>query len=1377
MKRIGIDIGSHSLGSVLIRDGEIADVEYRDHRGDIERELQAVLGKPAYSSYDSIGVCGNLPDAGIEIIDSTLATIEGSKFLIPVCRNVFSIGGETFSLIIYDDQGDYREHRVNSPCASGTGSFIEQQAERLHLTVSELTERAARHTGKTPVIATRCAVFAKTDITHAMQEGYSLDAICAGLCEGIARNVLDVLVKGRDLSSPVGMVGGVSLNMSIVDVIQDILHLSVVVPEHAQVAGAVGAALLGRGTRLQTDAVLKSGGSRRHVRIPLEMHLTQYPDLRSFSLYNADGVEVFLPAEKLYLDSSCYMGIDIGSTSTKAVLLDENGEIRGGFYTRTGGEPIQAVQNLLAAMESCTGGRRVVLRGVSTTGSGRKLIGGLFNAEMELDEITAHARAAVFLNPGVDTIIEIGGQDSKFTRIREGDVYYSTMNYVCAAGTGSFIEEQAKRLGVSLDDFSDLAFGAQAPYTSDRCTVYMERDLGMLLAEGWSKQALAAAVLNSVRDNYLAKVVGRNPVGDYVVFQGATARNRALVASFEQLLQKSLHVSPYCHLTGALGAALICREEGFSTSHFLWDIGEGSLGEEVCRLCTNHCVLTVVENNGVKTGWGMKCGRDYAEGKARKRMLSKPEKRFHDYIAPFLATDGEKSPRNSTTIGIPNALYNLDYFPLWHSFLSSLGFKVTVTKPSRASLADGKKIVNSDFCAPMILSHGYIQQLINEDVDYLFYPALVNERDPEDSDNPLFREKTKDTYFCYYSQYLPTIIGKLTAFEAEKKLISPLIHFHNRTVEQTARDIYESMRTHFNDLTADEVNNAFQRAYERFVQARETRKEIFEQRSAHPPNGEIIRIALMGRPYVLFDPVLNVGIPARLEELGAELYWQDEFNLDGFQLSYAHKYHERMHWHYGRRIVELAEYCARTDNLFAVYLTCFRCSPDSFLISYVRDIMAQYDKPFLILQLDELSSDTGYATRIEAGLRSFKNYQFKRSSKPAKQIAATRARNDRLEESYTVLIPYLDRLISRFWVDCFTLAGYRSLLLDAGEDSLNTGSQYTSGGECLPLVSIAGSVVDIVRNAQLEPEKTFLYLPTVCMACNFPQFPILSDLVFQSAGLQGLKIGLINSMAPGKILPQKLSIKMFQSYIVGCIIYKMYNRIKPYETEGGATEKVFQAAQDSISRAILSGRDLKAALTEAAQLFRGIERDESRGRKARIGLIGDLYVKYNEVMNQKIQSLVEELGGELIIPSMTEYPFHFYDADIRLHGDDPRHYRILRAIEQRYEKVVEDIIGDQIEPDFAECVDLMNEYKINHYIAGETSINVGRALYYISKGSVDAILHINPMFCCPGVVTASIYRKIQKDFGIPIIDIFYDGTGNPNNVLIPHMHYLKQASG
>jgi predicted nucleotide-binding protein (sugar kinase/HSP70/actin superfamily) len=480
-----------------------------------------------------------------------------------------------------------------------------------------------------------------------------------------------------------------------------------------------------------------------------------------------------------------------------------------------------------------------------------------------------------------------------------------------------------------------------------------------------------------------------------------------------------------------------------------------------------------------------------------------------------------------------------------------------------------------------------------------------------------------------------------------------------------------------------------------------------------------------------------------------------------------------MHWHYGKRIIKLAEYVARSDNLFAVYLTCFRCSPDSFLASYVKDIMTHYNKPFLILQLDEHSSDVGYTTRVEAGIRTFKNYNEKKKKARA-HIKTTEARNDLPEKGDTVLIPYLDQLISRFWVNCFQKAGFNSLLLDAEEKSLNTGYQFVNGGECMPLVSIAGSAVDKIINEKLAPENTFLYIPTTCLACNFPQFPILSDLVFKSAGLNGVKIGLINSMEPGKILPRTLAIKMFESYIAGCIIYKMYNRIKPYEVNKGETEKAFQKTLELMNGAILTGQDLRKTLSESASLFRKIKQDMSGGRKPRIALIGDLYVKYNEVMNQKIQSLVEELGGELVTPSMTEYPFHFYDADIRLFGEDPRHYNLLRSIERRFERVAADIIEDQLEPDFAECVDYMEDYKIKHYITGETSINIGRALYYVKHGTVDAILHINPMFCCPGVVTSSVYRKIQEDFNIPIIDIFYDGTGNPNSIMIPHMHYLHQ---
>ncbi|KPL08816.1 hypothetical protein AMJ85_07820, partial [candidate division BRC1 bacterium SM23_51] len=250
--------------------------------------------------------------------------------------------------------------------------------------------------------------------------------------------------------------------------------------------------------------------------------------------------------------------------------------------------------------------------------------------------------------------------------------------------------------------------------------------------------------------------------------------------------------------------------------------------------------------------------------------------------------------------------------------------------------------------------------------------------------------------------------------------------------------------------------------------------------------------------------------------MGVDVFWQDELDVDDYEPAYAEKYQERMHWHYGKKIVKVAELCARSDDLFVVYLTCFRCSPDSFLISYVKDIMTHYDRPFLILQLDELSSDVGYVTRIEAGLRSFECFLREKKEKATPQ-AVVRARDDRLEKGDTVLVPYIDVLVSEFWTKCFNRAGYDAVLLDPSARALNTGYQYASGGECMPLVSILGSAVEKVKERRLDPRRTFFHMPTVCIACNFAQFPILADLVFQSAGLDGLKIGLTNTLTPGKL--------------------------------------------------------------------------------------------------------------------------------------------------------------------------------------------------------------------------------------------------------------------
>ncbi len=1404
MRRLGIDIGSLYLSAVILEDGRIAARHYQAHGGRIRDALDALLKRPDFARFDLAGVTAS--EAGGRVVDGTLAVIEGSRHLLPGCRNVISLGGQGFALILFDEKGAYREHSTNPPCASGTGSFLEQQAERLGLSVEELAARAGAFSGRAPRIATRCAVFAKTDITHAMQEGHSLDAVCAGLCEGIGRSVLDMLLKGRELAEPIGLVGGVALNTTIAAAIGRLTGKKTIAPVGAELAGAVGAALLGTEASVDPGELASKKTGKRSTRERLSGGLADYPDAGDYRISESDGVESFIPkgaGRSGGTRRGAWLGIDIGSTSTKSVLLDEDGEVKGGFYTRTLGEPVSAVQRLLSAMDRAFPGARENLLGAATTGSGRRMIREVFAADAELNEITAHAGAAVFLLPQTDTIIEIGGQDSKFTRIKDGDVYFSTMNYVCAAGTGSFIEEQAKRLGVGLEEFSAMALSDRAPYTSDRCTVYMERDIASMLAEGWPREALAAAVLHSVRDNYISKVVGKSALGDFIVFQGATARNRALVAAFEQLLGKTVHVSPFCHLTGALGAALHCRARGMGRSGFMWETGPMETAAEECTLCSNRCSLTVVRRGGAASAWGMKCGREYNDrrpGSAAEK--TEMEKRYQEAFtfAPASPIDAAPSSRNNITIAVPRCLYNLSYEPLWRDFLTRLGFTVVSSRQKREAMDQGTAAVNSDFCAPMILSHGYVKQLLDDGADFLFYPSVTNEREGDAPIPTTFRRKEGDSAYCYYSQYLPAVAGKLTAFSAEDRLISPLLPLREKGDGEIAAAIHAELLRHIPGVGLEETREAFTAAHESYRKAarrlsqgfaREAGTEARAPAAADAP----LRILLLGRPYVVFDNVLNLSLPRTLEELGARVFWQEELNLEGVTPGYGGRYLSRMHWSYGRQIVQAADFAGRTGNLYPVFLTCFRCSPDSFLMSYVKDILQHYGKPFLFLQLDAHASDVGYATRIEAAMETFAHHREReaaaagfvpgaapRAPKAAPASASsTRAgaaspeapRNDALLPGDTVLIASVDRVISRFWADSFTRAGYRAELLESGEAALNTGYRFASGGECMPLVSIVGAAVERLRAGGLDEGTAFFFMPTIPMACNMPQFPIFADMAFRAAGFPAVKTGLINFMALGDTLPQTLSVKLLESYIIACILYKLSFRIRPYEVEAGSTDKALKEAAGIVSQALLSGGELREALARSADVFRGVARDESGGRKPRVALLGDLYVKYNAAASQGVQGLLESLGGELVISSMTEYPAHFLDVGVKQYGEDPRSYRILRTIEGRYEKIVEDLIGDQKEPDFAECAALMEEYGIRHYIPGETSINVGRALWYLRKGMVRAIVHVNPIFCCPGVVTSSLYRKMQEDFKIPIIDIFYEGTGNPNRILIPHMHYLK----
>lgn len=681
LPRLGIDCGSAAVKLVVMDvEGRVLARDYAYHKGDPAARIAAFLESAPWREFALVAATAGTPLSvhADHRSEAKICFIEAVKRARPEVRNILLVGAEKFARVLFDDQGYYRKMRANSACAAGTGSFLDQQALRLGIaSAAELADLASRAGPETPRIASRCSVFAKTDLIHAQQEGWTLAEISEGLCAGLSRNIADTLFPGESLEGPVVMAGGVALNRRVVAQLSRLAGCPIEADELAPFYGAVGAVLrterelraeqAGDGTaaapgaplpvrppRRREDILVPARSERAYAHAPLGEPKGSYPDFRSYSsslhagpvLGQGNPVEVDLYrslAEGAAVEGGAAsaagrrprlrarLGVDIGSTSTKAALLAEEGAVLAGLYARTAGDPVRAAQGLLECLRAleAEAGVELEILSCATTGSGRKLVGAVLGADGVVDEITAHARAAVELDPRVDTIIEIGGQDSKFTVVKDGVVVFSHMNTVCAAGTGSFIEEQAAKLGVPIRDYAERASGRPSPATSDRCTVFMERDLNNFQNEGYAVEELLAATLFSVADNYLSKVAMEGAIGTRVVFQGATAKNRALVTAFERRLCKPVAVSPYCHITGAIGAALQARDDAAAkagpdpaaaevapavggTSAFkgldLWK-ERVEQRAEVCEGCGNACKLHVLSVQGEEIVYGYLCGR------------------------------------------------------------------------------------------------------------------------------------------------------------------------------------------------------------------------------------------------------------------------------------------------------------------------------------------------------------------------------------------------------------------------------------------------------------------------------------------------------------------------------------------------------------------------------------------------------------------------------------------------------------------------------------------------------------------------------------------------------------------------------------------------
>ncbi len=914
------------------------------------------------------------------------AVAHGVTSLNPTVRTILELGGENARYMKVEVKENGQKSQIvvwildyekNGDCAAGTGAFFEQQATRLKYSVDQIGDIISQ-AEKSALIAGRCSVFAKTDMIHAQQKGYSPPAILRGLCEAVTRNFKSSVCKGKDISPPVALVGGMALNSGVVASIRQIFGLidgSLVIPPFPASMGAIGCALITRNRNLNGDhKSIRIDLPDVSVDVPKRLGPQVIPRLAPLSTEQV----VFLRNHITPKVSSgisdpidVYLGIDIGSISTNLVILDDNEQILKEIYIKTDGRPIEVVDYGLREIDKQFGSR-IRIRGIGTTGSGRELIGVLINADVVNDEITAHKTGALHISKRlhyetVDTIFEIGGQDSKYIRMENDTVVDFSMNEACAAGTGSFLEEQAERLGINIiNEFSEMAFQSESPVQfGERCTVFIESDISTYIQRGIKKPDIVAGLAYSIALNYLNRVVRGRQIGKTIYFQGGTAYNNSVAAAFAMLLKKRIIVPPHNGVIGAIGMAILAREKVKKQSNdrqhpdlrfreFHLGASNYATHQFTCKTCSNYCEIQQVKIGEKKTYWGNKCSDKYQNRTKASRKAIIPD--LIKYREQLLLKD-YMFIRNAEipSIGIPQTLTFYNRFPFFKTYFNVLGFQVVLSDPSNKNVIDaGIETTAAEPCFPIKLAYGHIINLLSKNVNYIFIPNIID-YDKSESELP--------EYACPWAMTLPFVIRCQKPFEQVRdKLIIPTIHF-SRGKDNVKKELSRLVKTF--GISVSQSNMAVECAYENQYEfqnnlrnkgdeARKILKEMNER-----------AIVLVGRSYNIYDRTVSLNIADKLREYyGINIIPFDFLNLDQYNIQ---NINDNMFWYCGKQILQAALAVKNAGNLQLIFITNFKCGPDSYIKHYIGTASGI---PFLTLQFDGHSNDAGIITRCEAFLHS-----------------------------------------------------------------------------------------------------------------------------------------------------------------------------------------------------------------------------------------------------------------------------------------------------------------------------------------------------------------------------------------------------------------------
>lgn len=947
---VGIEAGAASVKlAALAESGELAWTWRRAHKGDVAACLREGLAALA-SALPPEGCAGFMLTGGgaalvrerfpeAPVLEDVPALTRGAKLLAPEARSIVCLGAQNAFFVTGFADGAPPRFAMNEGCAAGTGSFFEDQMGRLGLPLEEYSALVGR-AQSVPRLSGRCSVFAKTDIIHRQQEGVAVEDILLGLCFAVVKSFKATIVRGLSVDAPVLLTGGALLNAGVVRAVREVFKLGegeLVAREECLFAQAAGAAAAAWDAARAGEA--GGGALLDDLRTALgaaaaQGDLPRLDALPSAPLDSGPGFRALprpWPADADGL-TPCILGVDVGSTSTNLVLLDEEGRLLDAQYLRTRGNPQQAVREGLASLRERLGAE-VRVAAVGVTGSGRTLIGELIGADAVRDEITAQARAAVAADPLADTVFEIGGQDSKYIALANGQVADFQMNKVCAAGTGSFVEEQAARLGIPLGEYGALALSAKTPVDlGERCTVFVETAIHAALAKGASRADIAAGLALSIVRNYLNKVVGGKPVGRRVVLQGGVAYNPAIVAAFRQFYGEALTVSPWFAVSGAVGAALLARE--------------------------------LLHAGGLPEGTAFR-GFSLERPARVRRAVSREEVAanrafFRKSAALYLEGYDPTIDPGKKTVGIPRCLMLHKLFPLANAFFRQLGYNVVLTDASTEDTVRlAQQEAQGEVCYPVKLVYGHMEQLARRGVDYIFKPSMHTIRH--------VRSKVAHNYACPYMQVAPRMVARALRLEERGvTLVSPLMNmdFGQEALAEALLGVGAQLGHTPEESARAMMAGGF--AVQEFTRKTEA---LGEELLGSLAPGERV-LVLVTRQYNTADPALNMNIADALIDRGQKVITVSHLHAHDLDISADHP---RMYWPFGQHLLSGAKLVRCDPRLFAVYLTNHGCGPDTMVSHLFAEEMG--DKPYLHIEMDEHYSKVGVITRIEAFLNALDHYE------------------------------------------------------------------------------------------------------------------------------------------------------------------------------------------------------------------------------------------------------------------------------------------------------------------------------------------------------------------------------------------------------------------